>query len=72
MLGSNTVSSPDNPLSHVDLFFSMTCVKVAISRARRRAAVVCNPRLLELDAITVKHLRVGNTLAWLHAETKGE
>jgi superfamily I DNA and/or RNA helicase len=69
---SMTTSTPEDLPRHVDFFYSKNRLNVAISRARTLAVVMCNPRLLELDATTVEHLRLVNTLAWLHAETKGE
>jgi uncharacterized protein len=44
---------------------------VAISRARTLAVVLANPKLLDLDAKAVEHLRLVNTLAWLKAEASG-
>jgi uncharacterized protein len=45
---------------------------MAISRVRTLAVALANPRLLELDAKTVKYLKLVNTLAWLidHSEVK--
>lgn len=65
---SLTTSSPDDLPRHVDFFYSKNRLNVAISRARTLAIVLANPRLLELDAATVEHLRLVNTLAWLSAE----
>ena len=62
-------SSPDDLPRHVDFFYSKNRLNVAISRARTLALVVANPRLLELEATTVEHLRLVNTLAWLEAES---
>ena len=42
-------------------------LNVAISRARTLAVVLANPKLLGLDANSVEHLRLVNTLAWLVA-----
>jgi hypothetical protein len=33
---------------------------------------MCNPKLLELDATGVEHLRLVNTLARQYAETTGD
>lgn len=65
---SLTTSSPDDLPRHVDFFYSKNRINVAISRARTLAIVLANPKLLELDATTVEHLRLVNTLAWLHSE----
>lgn len=62
---SMTTSSPDDLLRHVDFFYSKNRLNVAVSRARTLAIVLANPRLLELDATTVEHLKLVNTLAWL-------
>ncbi len=64
---SMTTSSPDDLPRHVDFFYSKNRLNVAVSRARTLAIVLANPRLLELEATTVEHLRLVNTLAWLHA-----
>jgi uncharacterized protein len=61
---SLTTSSPDDLPRHVDFFYSKNRLNVAISRARTLAIVLMNPRLLELDASSVEHLRMVNTLAW--------
>jgi uncharacterized protein len=68
---SLTTSSPDDLPRHVDFFYSKNRLNVAISRARTLAIVLANPRLLELDAKTVEHLRLVNTLAWLESEVGG-
>ncbi|NJC05760.1 uncharacterized protein GGQ97_001553 [Sphingomonas kaistensis] len=65
---SMTTSCPDDLPRHVDFFYSKNRLNVAISRARTLALVLANPRLVELDAKTVEHLRLVNTLAWLRAE----
>lgn len=65
---SMTTSSPEDLPRHVDFFYSKHRLNVAISRARTLALVLANPKLLELDAKTVEHLRLVNTLAWV-AET---
>lgn len=62
---SLATSSPDDLPRHVDFFYSKNRLNVAISRARTLAIVLASPRLLELDARTVEHLRLVNTLAWL-------
>jgi uncharacterized protein len=61
---SLATSSPDDLPRHVDFFYSKNRLNVAISRARTLALVLMNPRLLELDATSVEHLRMVNTLAW--------
>ena len=68
---SLTTSSPDDLPRHVDFFYSKNRINVAISRARTLAIILANPKLLELDAVTVEHLRLVNTLAWLHSEAEG-
>lgn len=68
---SMTTSSPDDLPRHVDFFYSKNRLNVAVSRARTLAIVLANPKLLELDATTVEHLRLVNTLAWLRAEAQG-
>jgi uncharacterized protein len=55
----------------VDFFYSKNRLNVAISRARTLAVVLMNPRLLELDATSVEHLRMVNTLAWAKAHAEG-
>ena len=67
-----TTSSPDDLPRHVDFFYSKNRLNVAISRARTLAIVLANPRLLELDAKSVDHLRLVNTLAWLSAHAREE
>jgi uncharacterized protein len=67
---SLATSTPEDLPRHVDFFYSKNRLNVAISRARTLAIVLMNPRLLELDAMSVEHLRMVNTLAWAreHAE----
>ena len=62
---SMTTSSPDDLPRHVDFFYSKNRLNVAISRARTLALVIANPKLLELDAKSVEHLALVNTLAWV-------
>jgi len=62
---SLATSTPEDLPRHVDFFYSKNRLNVAISRARTLAIVMANPKLLELDAKTVEHLRLVNTLAWL-------
>jgi uncharacterized protein len=62
---SLATSTPEDLPRHVDFFYSKNRLNVAISRARTLAIVLANPKLLELDAKTVEHLRLVNTLAWL-------
>jgi uncharacterized protein len=69
---SLTTSSPEDLPRHVDFFYSKNRLNVAISRARTLAIVLANPRLLELDAKSVDHLRLVNTLAWLSAHAREE
>ena len=68
---SLTTSSPEDLPRHVDFFYSKNRLNVAISRARTLAVVLANPKLLELDAKSVEHLRLVNTLAWLVARAGG-
>lgn len=68
---SLTTSTPADLPRHVDFFYSKNRLNVAISRARTLAVVLANPKLLELDAKAVEHLRLVNTLAWLKAEASG-
>lgn len=65
---SLATSTPDDLPRHVDFFYSKNRLNVAISRARTLAIVLANPKLLELDAKSVEHLWLVNTLAWLSAE----
>lgn len=65
---SLATSTPDDLPRHVDFFYSKNRLNVAISRARTLAIVLANPKLLELDAKSVDHLWLVNTLAWLSAE----
>ena len=37
-------------------------MRVAISRARCLAYLVCSPRLLEVDCRTIEHMRLTNAL----------
>jgi uncharacterized protein len=69
---SLATSSPDDLPRHVDFFYSKNRLNVAISRARTLAIVLMNPRLLELDATSVEHLRMVNTLAWTRAHAESE
>lgn len=62
---SLTTSTPDDLPRHVEFFYSKNRINVAISRARTLAVVLANPKLLELDAKNVDHLRLVNTLAWV-------
>jgi len=62
---SMATSSPDDLPRHVDFFYSKNRLNVAISRARTLAIILANPRLLELEATTVEHLRLVNTMAWI-------
>lgn len=68
---SMTTSTPDDLPRHVDFFYSKNRLNVAVSRARTLAVVLANPRLLELDATTVEHLKLVNTLAWLKHKASG-
>lgn len=65
---SMTTSSPEDLPRHVDFFYSKNRLNVAISRARTLALVLANPKLLELDAKSVDHLMLVNTLAWVAEE----
>lgn len=65
---SLATSSPDDLPRNVDFFYSKNRLNVAISRARTLAVVLANPKLLELDAKSVEHLRLVNTLAWIAGE----
>jgi uncharacterized protein len=69
---SLATSSPEDLPRHVDFFYSKNRLNVAISRARTLAMILMNPRLLELDATSVDHLRMVNTLAWAHAYAEQE
>jgi superfamily I DNA and/or RNA helicase len=68
---SLTTSTPADLPRNVDFFYSKNRLNVAISRARTLAVVLANPKLLDLDAKAVEHLRLVNTLAWLKAEASG-
>ncbi|RZV29454.1 MAG: DNA/RNA helicase, partial [Sphingomonadaceae bacterium] len=65
---SLATSTPDDLPRHVEFFYSKNRINVAISRARTLALVVANPKLLELDAKSVDHLQLVNTLAWVAEE----
>ncbi|MBA4766197.1 MAG: TM0106 family RecB-like putative nuclease [Sphingomonadales bacterium] len=67
---SLATSTPDDLPRHVEFFYSKNRINVAISRARTLALVLANPKLLELDAKSVDHLRLVNTLAWVAEEGK--
>ena len=69
---SLATSSPEDLSRHVDFFYSKNRLNVAISRARTLAVVLMNPRLLELDASSVEHLQMVNTLAWAKAHATGK
>ena len=65
---SLATSTPEDLPRHIEFFYSKNRINVAISRARTLAIVVANPKLLELDAKSVEHLRLVNTLAWVAEE----
>jgi uncharacterized protein len=65
---SLATSTPEYLPRHIEFFYSKNRINVAISRARTLALVVANPKLLELDAKSVDHLRLVNTLAWVAEE----
>ncbi|MGH3020328.1 MAG: C-terminal helicase domain-containing protein, partial [Gaiellaceae bacterium] len=54
-------SGEDIPRS-LEFLFSRNRLNVAISRARCLAYLVCSPRLLEVDAKTIEHMRLANAL----------
>jgi uncharacterized protein len=54
-------SGEDIPRS-LEFLLSRNRLNVAISRARCLAYLVCSPRLLEVDARTVEHMRLANAL----------
>ena len=54
-------SGEDIPRS-LEFLFSRNRLNVAISRARCLAFLVCSPRLLEVDARTIEHMRLANAL----------
>ncbi|MGH3040517.1 MAG: TM0106 family RecB-like putative nuclease [Gaiellaceae bacterium] len=54
-------SGEDIPRS-LEFLFSRNRLNVAVSRARCLAYLVCSPRLLEVDARTVEHMRLANAL----------
>jgi len=55
-------SSGDDIPRSLEFLFSRNRLDVAISRARCLAFLVCSPRLLEVDARTVEHMRLANAL----------
>ena len=65
---SLATSSPDELPRQIEFFYSKNRINVAVSRARTLALIVANPKLLELDAKSVEHLRLVNTLAWVAEE----
>lgn len=69
---SLATSTPADLPRQIDFFYSKNRLNVAVSRARTLAIVIANPKLLELEAQAVEHLRLVNTLAWLRAEAQGE
>jgi uncharacterized protein len=69
LIVSLATSSPEDLPRHVDFFYSKNRLNVAISRARTLAILLMNPRLLELDATSVEHLQMVNTLAWARAHS---
>jgi predicted RecB family nuclease len=46
----------------LEFLFSRNRLNVAISRAQCLAVLVCSPRLLEVDAKTIEHIRLANAL----------
>jgi predicted RecB family nuclease len=46
----------------LEFLFSRNRLNVAISRAQCLAFLVCSPRLLEVDAKTIEHMRLANAL----------
>jgi superfamily I DNA and/or RNA helicase len=46
----------------LEFLFSRNRLNVAISRAKALAFLVASPRLLEVDAKTVEHMRLANAL----------
>ena len=54
-------SGEDIPRS-LEFLFSRNRLNVAISRARCLSVLVASPRLLEVDARTVEHMRLANAL----------
>lgn len=65
---SLATSTPEDLPRNVEFFYSKNRLNVAISRARTMAIILANPKLLELDAKSVDHLRLVNTLAWVTEE----
>src|SRR3546814_16180516 len=55
---SLATSSPDELPRQIEFFYSKNRINVAVSRARTLALIVANPKLLELDAKSVEHLRL--------------
>jgi superfamily I DNA and/or RNA helicase len=54
-------SGEDIPRS-LEFLFSRNRLNVAISRARCLSVLVASPRLLEVDARTIEHMRLANAL----------
>jgi uncharacterized protein len=62
VLYSMASSSGDDIPRSLEFLFSRNRLNVAISRARCLAYLVCSPRLLEVDARTIEHMRLANAL----------
>jgi predicted RecB family nuclease len=56
-----TSSGQDAPRG-IDFLMSRNRLNVAVSRAQCLAYLVCSPRLLEIDARTIEHMRLANAL----------
>jgi uncharacterized protein len=56
-----TSSGADAPRG-IDFLMSRNRLNVAVSRAQCLAYLVCSPRLLEVDARTIEHMRLANAL----------
>ena len=62
VLYSLTSSSGEDVPRGLDFLLSRNRFNVAISRAQCLAYLVCSPRLLEVDARTIPHMRLANAL----------
>ena len=58
-------SSSDDVPRGLDFLFSRNRLNVAISRAQCLAYLVCSPRLLDANCVTVEQMRLANALCRL-------
>ncbi|HEY5235218.1 MAG TPA: C-terminal helicase domain-containing protein, partial [Rhabdochlamydiaceae bacterium] len=64
VLVSMTTSSGEDLPRNLEFLYSKNRLNVAISRARTLAAVVANPKLLEIPCSNIEQMCLVNTLCW--------